>query len=74
MADETFSKLQHATKPGRNAELLLHLALCHLMKYSIDIIGLISPKVKLMMIIKLNIPTQYFENVLKLTVMVYKNP
>lgn len=67
MADETFSKLQHATKPGRNAELLLHLALCHLMKYSIDMIGLISP-------IKLNIPTQYFENVLKLTVMVYKNP
>lgn len=74
MADETFSKLQNATKPGRNAELLLHLALCHLMKYSIDMIRLISPKVKPMMIIKLNIPTQYFENVLKLTVMVYKNP
>lgn len=28
------------------------------MKYSIDMIGLISPKVKPMMIIKLNIPTK----------------
>lgn len=70
MADETFSKLQQATKPGRNAELLLHLALCHLMKYLIDKIGLISPKVKPNLIFQHSIPT----NVFKCTVMVYKTP